>query len=203
LSPRLRFRSCAKPSVFSPNESERQMKPILCTLALLVSLVGPAWAADEHGHDHDAPAAASGPALPRFAAVSEEFELVGVVNGKQLTLYLDRFEDNSPVPDAKLELEVGGKRLPVSVHAPGEYEATLPEELKPGITPVAISLEVLGEADLLAGEINIHDVEHAEAAGAGWLRWLGWGAAALAAAGALAATIALKRKSHRSLGGAA
>jgi hypothetical protein len=178
------------------------MKPTLLTLALMVSLAGPAWAADEHGHDHDAPAAASGPALPRFAAVSEAFELVGIVNGKQLTLYLDRFDDNSPVPDAKLELEVGGKKLPVTVHAPGEYEATLPGELKPGVTPVAISLEVKGETDLLAGEIDIHEDEHAEAEAAGWPRWLGWGAAALAAA-TVAAAIARKRKPRRSRGGAA
>ena len=61
------------------------------------------------GHDHgDAPAASSGPALPRFAAVSETFELVGVVNGKRLTLYLDRYADGSPVKGAKLELELGG-----------------------------------------------------------------------------------------------
>lgn len=178
------------------------MKPILFTLALLVCLVGPASAADEHGHDHDAPAAASGPALPRFAAVSEAFELVGVVSGKQLTLYLDRFDDNSPVPDAKLELEVGGKKLPVSIHAPGEYEATLPEELKPGLTPVTISLDVKGETDLLAGEVDIHEDEHAEAEAAGWPRWLGWGAAALAAA-AVAAGIARKRNARRSLGGVA
>jgi hypothetical protein len=200
--PQLRFRSCGRPWASCLNESERQMKPILFTLALLVSLFGPAWAADEHGHDHDAPAAAGGPALPRFAAVSETFELVGVVNGKQLTLYLDRFDDNSPVPDAKLELEVGGKKLAVSVHAPGEYEATLPEQLKPGVTPVAISLEVKGETDLLAGEIDIHEDEHVEASGTGWLRWLGWGAAALAAA-ALAATLVRKRKSRRVIGGAA
>ena len=36
---------------------------------------------------------AAGTALPRFAAVSETFELVGVLDGKQVTLYLDRFAD--------------------------------------------------------------------------------------------------------------
>lgn len=178
------------------------MKPILLTLALLVSLSGPGWAADEHGHDHGAPATTAGPTLPRFAAVSEVFELVGVVNGKQLALYLDRFEDNSPVPDAKLELEVGGKKVPVSVHAPGEYEATLPEELKPGVTPVTVSLEVKGESDLLAGEIDIHEEEHAEAAGASWMRYAAWGAGGLAVLGA-AAAFARTRGSRRSLGGAA
>lgn len=178
------------------------MNQILFALALMASLAAPAWAADEHGHDHDAPAAATGPALPRFSAVSEAFELVGVVNGKQLALYLDRFEDNSPVPDAKLELEVGGKKVPVGVHAPGEYEATLPEELKPGVTPVTVSLEVKGEADILAGEIDIHEEEHAEDDGAGWLRYAGGGAAGLLLLGA-ATVVARKRASRRTLGGAA
>jgi hypothetical protein len=195
-------RSCAKPWACCPNESERPMKPILFTLALWVSLAGPAWAADEHGHDHDAPAAATGAALPRFSAVSEAFELVGVVNGKQLAIYLDRFEDNSPVPGAKLELEVGGKKVPVSVHAPGEYEATLPEELNPGVTPVTVSLEVKGETDILVGEIDIHEEEHAEREAAGWLRYAGWAAAALLGLGA-ATVVARKRASRRALGGAA
>ncbi len=178
------------------------MKQILPTLALLASLAAPAWAADEHGHDHDAPASAAGPALPRFAAISEAFELVGVVNGRQLALYLDRFDDNSPVPNAKLELEVGGKKVPVGVHAPGEYEATLPEELKPGITPVTVTLQVQGEMDILAGEVDIHEDEHAESEGAGWLRYAAWSAAAFLALGA-ALVVARKRASRGTLRGAA
>ena len=85
------------------------------------------------GHDHgEAPASSAGPALPRFAAASETFELVGVVNGKRLTLYLDRYADGSPVKDAKLELELGGVKVPVESHGEGEFEAMLAQELKPG-----------------------------------------------------------------------
>ena len=36
------------------------------------------------------------------------------------------------------------RRSRSSVHAPGEYEATLPEELKPGVTPVTVTLDVKG-----------------------------------------------------------
>jgi hypothetical protein len=176
------------------------MKPILLTVAIAAVLLSPAKA--EEGHDHDAPAAAGGPALPRFSAVSESFELVGVVNGKQLAIYLDRFDDNSPVSDAKLELEVGGKKVPVSVHAPGEYEATLAEELKPGVTPVTVMLEIKGETDLLASEIDLHQDERAEAGGAGWLRYLAWGAGAVVAA-LLAMAVFKKLKSRGTVGGAA
>lgn len=176
------------------------MKPIFLTLALLAVLVTPARA--DEGHSHDAPAAAAGPSLPRFAAVSEAFELVGVVNGKQLAIYLDRFDDNGPVEGAKLDLEVGGKKVDVKPHAAGEYEATLSEELKSGVTPVTITLEVKGETDILAGEIDIHEEEHADEHGAGWTRYAAWGAAALAAVG-LAAAAARRLKGSRTVGGAA
>ena len=43
--------------------------------------------------------------------MSETFELVGVLSGKQITLYLDRFADNSPVRDAQIELEIGGAKF--------------------------------------------------------------------------------------------
>ena len=75
----------------------------LTALGLAAVLIGhslPAIAGD--GHDHgDAAPAATGTALPRFAAVSETFELVGVLDGKQVTLYLDRFADNAPVRGAQ------------------------------------------------------------------------------------------------------
>ena len=90
------------------------------------------WAAGE-GHDHgEAPPAGAGSGQLRFAAVSETFELVGVLNGKRLTLYLDRADDNSPVKDAKLELELGSVKLDVKPRGEGEFEATLAQELKPG-----------------------------------------------------------------------
>ena len=176
------------------------MKNIFFTLALLAVLVTPAHA--DEGHSHDAPAAAAGPALPRFSAVSEAFELVGVVNGKQLAIYVDRFNDNSPVEGAKLELEVGGKKVDVKPHAAGEYEATLAEELKPGVTPVTVTLELKGETDILAGEVDIHEEEHAEEHGAGWMRYAAWGAAALVAVG-LAVAAARRFNGRRTAGGAA
>ena len=59
-----------------------------CLAMLVATTTFTTWAGD--GHDHgEATTSAGGPALPRFTAVSETFELVGVLNGKQLTLYLD------------------------------------------------------------------------------------------------------------------
>lgn len=157
------------------------------TLTIAALFVTPNARADA-GHDHGpvAPDAAS-PGLPRFAATSDLFELVGVVNGTQLTLYLDRSDDNSPVKGAKLDLELGGAKIDAKPGADGEYAATLAQPLKPGVTPVTATVTAGTESDLLAGEIAIAEPTQAEAAPASaWRRYAGWAMAGLALVGALA-----------------
>ncbi|MBK7025272.1 MAG: hypothetical protein IPH41_17930 [Sulfuritalea sp.] len=143
---------------------------LIASWAALAALVIPTALAGE-GHDHgEAPAAAGGAAAPRFSAVSETFELVGILNGKQLTLYLDRFADGSPVKGAKLELDLGGTRIAVEPHEEGEFEATLAQELKPGVIAVTATVVAGEETDLLAGELDLHD----EAAGVAAIQSHGW-----------------------------
>ena len=45
---------------------------------------------------------------PRVAAQSDAYELVGILRGGRLAVYLDRFATNEPVTDAKLTVTVGG-----------------------------------------------------------------------------------------------
>lgn len=178
------------------------MKRIFTLLALALALATASHAGEGHDHDHDAPAAPSGPALPRFSAVSEAFELVGIVNGQHLALYLDRFADNAPVEGASLELEVAGRKLTVAARAPGEYEARLPEPLKPGVTPVTATVEANGETDMLAGDLEIQQQATPVSTASDWPRLAGWAAAALVAA-ALATFTVRRMKAHRKPGGAA
>lgn len=159
------------------------------------------------GHDHgDAPVATGGPALPRFHAVSEMFELVGIVNGKQITLYLDRFADGSPVKDARLELELGGAKVPVKPHAEGEFEATLTQELKPGMLAVSATVIAGSETDLLAGELDVHD-EAAAGSGEPVRDWKAYALRVGMIGAALIVVIALARRLRSArntrLGGAA
>jgi hypothetical protein len=129
------------------------------------------------GHDHgDANPATAGQALPRFSAVSEIFELVGVLSGKQITLYLDRFADNSPVRDAQIELEIGGAKFKAEKHGDDEYEVVLPDALKPGVVPVAATVIAGIETDLLVGELDIHEDAHADEGDAvrSWVKYAGW-----------------------------
>ena len=46
--------------------------------------------------------------LPRFYAESDLYEAVGVINGKEITLYLDRYSSNELVKGAKVEIELEG-----------------------------------------------------------------------------------------------
>lgn len=160
----------------------------LAALLIATTLVGsPAWAGD--GHDHgDAAPAAVGQALPRFTAETELFELVGVLNGKQITLYLDRFGDNSPVRGAQIELEIGGAKFTAEKQGEDEYEVVLPEVPKEGVLPVTATVTAGSEVDLLACEFDIHVEAHASEAAHthSWTEYGGWGAGGLAALALLA-----------------
>ncbi|WP_137734510.1 hypothetical protein [Pseudaquabacterium pictum] len=171
------------------------MTPCSPLAALLVSLAT-AWATAAHagpGHDHgDAAPAPSGPALPRFTATSETFELVGVLNGRQLTLYLDRAADNAPVAGAQIALEIAGVQHQAQAQD-DTYGVTLAEPPKPGVLPVTATVTTGAELDLLAGELDLQEDAHADGAAHShaWPAPAGWAAAGLAA---LAALIAIGRR---------
>lgn len=162
----------------------------LAALSLAAILLGtglPAAAGD--GHDHgDAAPAATGTALPRFAAVSESFELVGVLDGKQITLYLDRFDDNAPVRGALIELELAGAKFKALGHGDDAYEVVLKEAPKPGVLPITVTVTAGAEVDLLAGELDLHEAAHAEepAHEHSWKAYAGWAAGGLLAMAVLA-----------------
>lgn len=151
--------------------------------ALLLSPL--ARAGDGHDHGDTGPTPA-GPALPRFAAVSESFELVGVLDGRRLVLYLDRADDNAPVTDARIELDIAGAQLKAEKHDDA-YEVVLAATPKPGVLPITATVHAGDEVDLLAGEFDLHEAEHADDAAHvhSWKAYSGWAAAAVAALVAL------------------
>lgn len=152
---------------------------------LLLPLMARA-AGDDHGHDHGgAQPAATGPALPRFAAVSDLFELVGVLDGKRITLYLDRAADNSPVTDAQIELDIAGQKFKAAKRGTDEFEVALPDAPKPGVLSITATVTAGNDADLLAGELDIHEATHTDepAHAHSWKEyaaWAGGGTAVLA-----------------------
>lgn len=147
-----RFRARNQLVMFNMKISTRLQALCLATFIAATPLA--TWA--DAGHDHgDAATDPTGSAPPRFTAVSETFELVGVLNGKRLTLYLDRADDNSPVKDARLELELGGTKVQVKPSGEGEFEATLAQDLKPGVITVSATVVAGQETDLLAGDLDL------------------------------------------------
>ena len=153
-------------------------------LALIFTLLSPlAIAGPGHDHGETAPQA-TGSALPRFAAASEDLELVGIVNGKLVTLYLDRFKDNSPVNDAEIEIDMAGSKYKAEKHADGEYEITLKDTLKPGVIAITATIQAGELNDLLTGELDLHEDEDEPVSGSSWkgiALWIGGGLLALMA----------------------
>src|SRR5215208_3919160 len=92
--------------------------------AMLCSLVPQAIA--HEGHDHsDAPAMVPMVGgLPRLSTSSEAYELVAVLDGGRLTIYLDRFEDNAPLTDAMIVVSIDGEAVAAEPATDNTYVLT-------------------------------------------------------------------------------
>jgi len=136
------------------------------------------------GHDHgDAPKPVPvTDAAPRFEAASEEFELVGVLHGSALTLYLDHYASNAPVVKAMLEVEVGQQKIQAKESEPGVYRLELGNTLatKPGRLGLVFTIQAGESVDLLTANLEIPAAKApvADAAVFAWRR-LGWAGLAL------------------------
>jgi hypothetical protein len=170
--------------------------PFLAVIGIVAALVLPLSVQAGPGHDHGPAApAATGPALPRLAAESELFELVGVLEGRRLTLYLDRSDDNAPVLGAQIELEIAGAKFVAQKHSEEAeaYEIVLPADPKPELLPVTATITAGTDLDLLAGELDLQahadDAEHTHAHS-----WKEIGLWAVGAAAGLAVLIVIGRR---------
>lgn len=154
----------------------RDLRGALAAFALLIAVASPTLAGPGHDHGPET-STADGTVLPRFTAVSELFELVGILNGKSLTVYLDHAATNAPVKDARLELELGGKPVVLEPHGEGEFIATLADGLQTGAISVTATVIAGKDTDLLAGELDLHEIEKAAqpTISHGWKTWLPWG----------------------------
>jgi membrane fusion protein, heavy metal efflux system len=129
---------------------------VACAAAAALLIATPRAPAHE-GHDHGPPPpTAASPPSPRVVATSEKYQLVGIVEGEVLVVYLDRTEDNAPVTGATIEVSLNGEAFKAELQEKtGTYEVTAPLLRNPGSLEVLVTLSEGGEQDLLVGTLTI------------------------------------------------
>ena len=126
-------------------------------LLVLSMLLAFSAARAHEGHDHGghgdekkaAPAAET--VAPRFEARTDVFELVGVLAGDTLFVYLDRFDSNAPVDKAEIEIESGAFKAKAEALAgsTGTYRFKAGPLAQAGKHALTFSITAGEESDLL------------------------------------------------------
>lgn len=125
--------------------------------ALLLALSMPLLA--HEGHDHGAAAKPADVRLaPRFELRSEDLELVGVLAGKDLIIYLDRATDNAPISGAQIEIEGQGIKGLATEMTDGVYQLSAPALAQAGKYPLTITVQAGEIVDLLSANLEIGEV---------------------------------------------
>ena len=184
-----------------PSAQSIHVQAAIIVIATLMLLLTPAvWASP--GHDHgDAPAASVGTASPRVTSHSDLFELVGVVEKGEMTIFLDRYATNEPVKDAKIDVEIGNIKGVAAVQPDGSYLFKNDVLAKPGELAVSFTVMAGKDADLLAGDLKIGSPvdDHAhDAADKPWMRWAAYAGGALLLI-VIAAAVLRRRKRSSAL----
>lgn len=128
-------------------------------VAAALAAAAHAHGGDDHGGGDHAPAAtaatSSAAGAARAGTSSEDFELVAVLDGDQLLLYLDDYASNAPVADALVELASGtAPRAAVQV-APGTYALDAGALATPGSHPLTVSVQAGERSDLLVTVLEV------------------------------------------------
>lgn len=135
-----------------------------------LAVAGPGHDHGDGGHDHGEDAAPTGSSSPRFAVQTDLFEAVGVLQGGELSVFVDRYADNSPVLDATVELESGEFKATGKLHEDrGDYSFPGAPFEKPGRYPIVLTVTAGDDVDLLAGNLVVPEPE---ADHGGWLAGL-------------------------------
>ncbi|MEN3236947.1 efflux RND transporter periplasmic adaptor subunit [Methylobacterium ajmalii] len=136
----------------------------LRAVALLAAvLAGPALA--HEGHDHGAAQPpVSKTIAPRGEALSDAFELVAIPRDGTLTLFLDHFRTNEPVPGATIEVETPDGPRVATAMADGGYALPAPWLSKPGRHDLVATVTAGDAVDVLTVAVTVPDPKVAAAA---------------------------------------
>jgi len=134
-----------------------------CALALVLFTSSPVPA--HEGHDHGAePPPAPVAAAPRAEAVSKRFELVAVVAGADLVLYLDDVTTNAPVAGAGLAVSMAGQPRRKAIEtASGTYRLPLPWPAGSTHNDLMVGVSANGATDVLSLDLDLDEAPAATA----------------------------------------
>jgi hypothetical protein len=119
-------------------------------------------AAAHEGHDHEpAVLPATTHALPRLAVSSETYELVAIVDRERMTIYLDRFEDDSPITDAKIAVTIDEEQVNATASDAGTYTLSSGRLGGRGLRELVFDIRAKAGDDLLIGKLMLGDVANA------------------------------------------
>lgn len=148
-----------------------------CLAFAFVAVTATAAAHGNDDHEHSAPVANAAAVAPRASAQTEEFELVAVLQGRHLVIYLDRFDTNAAVTGAQLEVASQGKwKLIAKEGEAGVYVLDLPkgEIERIGKYPLIFSLQTEDSSDVMTASIEIPEEDEAHDHGENGVMWWKW-----------------------------
>lgn len=121
----------------------------LIAFLLFAVMAMPSVPARAHeGHDHGAPAVMVTAAAPRVEASSESFELVGIVRGKTMILFLDRFANNEPVTTAIIDVTLDTDTVRAEPQPDGSFLVEAPWLAKTGRRDLIFAVAAGDASDL-------------------------------------------------------
>jgi membrane fusion protein, heavy metal efflux system len=124
-------------------------------LFLLLCCEGAVPARAHEGHDaENAQPASTATASPRLAVNSETYELVAMLDGPRLTIYLDRFRDNVPVTDANITVTINEEATPAEPANDGTYVVVSRQFGGRGLVELVFDIREPEADDLLIGKLS-------------------------------------------------
>lgn len=128
----------------------------LASVVVAVALLGLVPSVGHEGHDHDDDVAAAlvSSTYPRVTAQSELYEVVGVLKGGRLAIYIDQFATNESVTDGKVMVTIGdGEPVEAERAQDGSYSLSSNRLSETGPIEVIFAINAGSGDDLLVGSL--------------------------------------------------
>src|SRR5262245_26816866 len=146
------------PVRFCPFGLLNSMRSVAALTFIAAFLLMPSVSRAHEGHDHDEStrAALASSTYPRVTAQSELYEVVGILKGDRLSIYLDRAATNEPVTDAKVSVTIGdGEAIDAEPAENGTYAVSSPRLRGTGSVEIIFAVTANNADDLLVGALTL------------------------------------------------